>query len=366
MTRSSCCRSYSRRSADASQRPATSRRTSEATIRAQKAAYRRAVVAHDSKGRVNPARFFTGLRRQLADDATVVLDDGNHTFLARSCCRSIAARTDLADRLQLHGLLRAGDDRLETRATRAQVVGIVGDGAFRMTAMELATATALGSASCCSCSATASSRRSRRRQELPYNRKTCTVLGPLDIAGVAQATGATFLRLSSDADIDTVISDAFARARDSASRCSSTSRSTIRSARASPRASSRRTSSASTSRRKRGSSGARSGAASAADPCANVGSARALSEGARAVRRYLPRVARRRRTLLWLRTPAPTGAELHKTTIASAACGARGLDIRTNGLRGTCRARSPRQHHAPLAAARVGERRLPGVAMSSR
>ena len=51
-----------------------------------------------------------------------------------------------------------------------------------------------------------------RAQEIPYNRKTCTVLGPLDVAGVAQATGAKFLRIASDADIDGVIRDALASA----------------------------------------------------------------------------------------------------------------------------------------------------------
>ena len=53
-----------------------------ATDRRRQAAYREEWFAHDSQGRVNPARFFASLRRQLADDATVVLDDGNHTFLA--------------------------------------------------------------------------------------------------------------------------------------------------------------------------------------------------------------------------------------------------------------------------------------------
>ena len=47
---------------------------------------------------------------------------------------------------------------------------------------------------------------------MPYNRKTCTVLGPLDIAGVAQATGATFIKLDTNEDIDRVITDAFAAA----------------------------------------------------------------------------------------------------------------------------------------------------------
>ena len=47
-------------------------------------------------------------------------------------------------------------------------------------------------------------------QEIPYNRKTCTVLGPLDLAGVAQATGAAFLRIADDAGIERVLDQAFA------------------------------------------------------------------------------------------------------------------------------------------------------------
>jgi len=47
-------------------------------------------------------------------------------------------------------------------------------------------------------------------QEIPYNRKTCTVLGPLDVAGVAQATGAAFVRLHGDGDIERGLEDAFA------------------------------------------------------------------------------------------------------------------------------------------------------------
>jgi len=49
-------------------------------------------------------------------------------------------------------------------------------------------------------------------QQIPYNRKTCTVLGPLDVAGVAQATGAAFVRIAGDADIDSALAEAFAAA----------------------------------------------------------------------------------------------------------------------------------------------------------
>ena len=80
--------------------------------------------------------------------------------------------------------------------------------------MELATATALGLGVVVFVFSDGELAQISQAQEIPYNRKTCTVLGPLDVAGVAQATSASFLRLSSDADIDTVISSAFARARE--------------------------------------------------------------------------------------------------------------------------------------------------------
>ena len=80
------------------------------------------------------------------------------------------------------------------RPTR-HVVGIVGDGAFRMTAMELATATALQLGVILFVFSDGELAQIAQAQEIPYNRKTCTVLGPLDIGGVAQATGAAFLRM---------------------------------------------------------------------------------------------------------------------------------------------------------------------------
>jgi acetolactate synthase I/II/III large subunit len=164
---------------------------------------------------VNPARFFTSLRRQLADDATVVLDDGNHTFLAAELLpihqpRGLISPTDF----NCMGYCVPATIGSKLARPEAQVVGIVGDGAFRMTAMELATATALGLGVVVFVFSDGELAQIAQAQEIPYNRKTCTVLGPLDIAGVAQATGASFLRLDSDADIETVVSSALARSRE--------------------------------------------------------------------------------------------------------------------------------------------------------
>jgi acetolactate synthase I/II/III large subunit len=51
-------------------------------------------------------------------------------------------------------------------------------------------------------------------QEIPYNRKTCTVLQGLDVAGVAKATGARFLALERNADCGEVVEKALKMAAD--------------------------------------------------------------------------------------------------------------------------------------------------------
>jgi acetolactate synthase-1/2/3 large subunit len=184
-----------------------------ARIRADKASYRDEWLAHDSKGRVNPARFFGALRRRLADDATVVLDDGNHTFLAAELMpihhpRGLISPTDF----NCMGYCVPATVGAKLARPDAQVVGIVGDGAFRMTGLELATAAALRLGVIVFVFNDGELAQIAQAQEIPYNRKTCTVLGPLEIAGVAQATGAVFVHMSSDADIERGLEQAFATA----------------------------------------------------------------------------------------------------------------------------------------------------------
>jgi acetolactate synthase-1/2/3 large subunit len=181
-----------------------------AKIASDKQAYRAQWLAHDSGDRVNPQRFFDGLRRRLADDATVVVDDGNHTFLAAELLpirhpRGFISPTDF----NCMGYCVPATIGAKLARRDAQVVGIVGDGAFRMTGLELATASAQRLGVIVFVFNDGELAQIAQAQEIPYNRKTCTVLGPLDIAGVAQATGATFLRLGDDASIEPVLEAAF-------------------------------------------------------------------------------------------------------------------------------------------------------------
>jgi acetolactate synthase-1/2/3 large subunit len=45
-------------------------------------------------------------------------------------------------------------------------------------------------------------------QEIPLNRKTCTVLGELKIDGIATATGAAYLHLENDEQVARVLDEA--------------------------------------------------------------------------------------------------------------------------------------------------------------
>ncbi len=178
-------------------------------IARDKAAYLQSWLQHDSKGRVNPAHFCQELRRQLADDAILVADDGNHTFL-------------LAELMPIHvgrGFISPSDFNAMGYCVPAtigaklanpdrQVVGIVGDGALRMTGLETVTASSLELGVPLFVFNDGELSQIAQAQEVPYNRKTCTVLKPLNIAALAEATGAAFVRIGGNEDCATGIAEA--------------------------------------------------------------------------------------------------------------------------------------------------------------
>lgn len=182
-------------------------------IKNDKTAYFDEWFRHDSKGRVNPARFFTELRRQLDDDAIVVSDDGNHTFLTAELMPIHTAR----------GFISPTDFNCMGYATPAvtatklvnpdkQVVGIIGDGAFLMTCMETLTASSLGLGGVYFIFNDGELSQISQAQEIPYNRKTCTVLHEAKFKGVADATACEFIRIEDDAGCKEGIAKALAYA----------------------------------------------------------------------------------------------------------------------------------------------------------
>lgn len=175
----------------------------KSAIKRDKAAYQDEWLRHDSKGRVNPARFFNALRRQLADDAIVVADDGNHTFLVAELmpihrARGFISPTDF--NCMGYCVPAVTGTRLVNPDT--QVVGIIGDGAFLMTCMETITAARHDIGGVYFVFNDGELSQISQTQEIPYNRKTCTVLSTLKVSGVAEATGCEFISIKDDSSCE--------------------------------------------------------------------------------------------------------------------------------------------------------------------
>lgn len=181
-------------------------------ISADKQAYLEEWRAHLNE-RVNPALFFTALRQQLEDNALTVVDDGNHTYLAAELfpvlkSRHLICPTDF----NCMGYAVPAAIGAKLANPGKQVVGIVGDGAFLMTCMEILTATTLGLGIVYFVFYDGELSQIAQGQEIPYNRKTCTELGVIGLEGVARATGAAYLKLDDNSQIDEVITAALATA----------------------------------------------------------------------------------------------------------------------------------------------------------
>ncbi len=184
-----------------------------AAIATDKRDYRAGWLAHDSKGRVNPQRFFDALRARLPDDGIVVADDGNHTFLVAELMPIRAPRAFFSpsDFNSMGYCIPAVIGAKLARPDRT-VVGIVGDGAARMTGLEMATAVAQKTGVAWFVFNDGELAQIAQAQETPYNRKTCTVLPEIDFEGLARANRVAYRAMRSDGDIDRVMQEAFASA----------------------------------------------------------------------------------------------------------------------------------------------------------
>jgi len=182
-------------------------------IAGDKQAYVDEWLQHDSQGRVNPARFFNALRRQLDDDAIVAADDGNHTFLVAELMpihgpRGFISPTDF----NCMGYCAPALVGAKLANPGKQVVGIIGDGAFLMTCMETLTAASLKLGAVYFVFNDGELSQISQAQEIPYNRKTCSVLQAVRFKGVADATGCEFVSIENDDACETGIARALSLA----------------------------------------------------------------------------------------------------------------------------------------------------------
>jgi acetolactate synthase-1/2/3 large subunit len=172
--------------------------------------------AHRSD-RINPALFFQSLRKQLAEDALVAVDDGNHTFLTAELFTTTQSRHLICPSdFNCMGYCVPAAIGAQLANPDKQVVGIVGDGAFLMTCMEILTATSENLGVVYFVFHDGELAQIAQGQQIPYNRKVCTVLGKISLQGVADAVGARYLQLKSNADIDSTIGQALSQAGDQA------------------------------------------------------------------------------------------------------------------------------------------------------
>lgn len=179
---------------------------SDTGIRAQiardKAAYRKEWRDHDSGDRVNPELFFSQLRQILDDDAIVVADDGNHTFLTAELMPILGARNYMSPSdFNAMGYCVPGIIGAKLANPDRQVVGIVGDGALLMTGMELVTAVRERLGVVLFVFNDGELSQISQAQQIPYNQKTCSVLGAVDYEAFARAFGVAYVALSGNGDI---------------------------------------------------------------------------------------------------------------------------------------------------------------------
>ena len=179
------------------------------SIASDKAAYRASWLAHDSKGRVNPGRFFDELRAQVTDDAITVVDDGNHTYLTAELFPvRKGGHAIMPTDFNAMGYAVPAAIGAKLAQPQREVFGIVGDGAFMMTCMESITAVAQGLGIAYYIFSDGELSQIAQAQQIPYNRKPCTTIGKLNVAGVAMATGAAHIQIANDAQLADGIAEA--------------------------------------------------------------------------------------------------------------------------------------------------------------
>jgi len=162
------------------------------------------------KNLVSPYRFFQSLNKRLSKTAYVAVDDGNHTFLTMELLPIEQPRHFISPSdFNCMGYCVPAAIATKLSNPEQQVVGIVGDGSFLMTCMEIITASIhrlgviffvfhdgeLGQIS--------------QFQSIPLNRKTCTILGDIHLDGIAKGTGAAFFEMNTNREIDTILEKAF-------------------------------------------------------------------------------------------------------------------------------------------------------------
>ena len=179
------------------------------TIRDKNEAYLATWLKNKQDNLVSPGYFFKELKKQLEEDARLVIDDGKHTFLASELYpvdmpRHFISPTDF--NCMGYCVPAAIATKLNNRDQ--QVAAIVGDGAFLMTGMEMITAASYKAPVMFFVFNDGELGQISQFQKIPLNRKTCSELGVVDYEGFAIATGGEYIEINNDFDLQSGIGKA--------------------------------------------------------------------------------------------------------------------------------------------------------------
>lgn len=184
-------------------------------IRQDKEAFLTSWTNKINEERVSPGIFFRQLREKLDRDAYIIVDDGNHTFLTAEQFPVYESKHWISPTdFNCMGYCVPGTIGVKLSHPDKQVCGIVGDGGFMMTAMEILTATTSQLGAVFFVFHDGELAQISQFQAIPLKDKTCTVTGDLRVDGVATATGAAYVRMENDQDVDRAIDEALAIAKD--------------------------------------------------------------------------------------------------------------------------------------------------------
>lgn len=179
-------------------------------IAKEKEKYDRAWKKNKLSNRVSPGYFFEALTKFTDDDTYFVVDDGKHTYLAAELLpveksRHFVSPTDF----NCMGFCVPAAIGAKFMNPDNQVIGIVGDGGFLMTGMENLTASSYKKGVVYFVFHDGELGQISQFQKVPLKRKVASVIGNVNIKGIADACGASYLSMGNDLEIESIMHKAF-------------------------------------------------------------------------------------------------------------------------------------------------------------
>jgi acetolactate synthase-1/2/3 large subunit len=159
---------------------------------------------------VQPGYFFKALQNRADKNALMVTDDGQHTFLSAELFnvnqpRHFISPTDF----NCMGYCVPAAIAAKLNNPDKQVISIVGDGAVLMTGLELITSSTYNVPVFLFIFNDGELGQIAQFQQVPLNRKTCTVLGNVNYEGLGIIAGIKFIEISNDNELDSKLDEAF-------------------------------------------------------------------------------------------------------------------------------------------------------------